>query len=149
MRAVIQRVRQAELHIDGELHASIDKGIVALVAVGNQDETKDIQFISDKILNLRIFPDENDSMNLSLTDVGGDLMIVSQFTLYGDCRKGRRPSYSNAMSPESAREIYEGFLEHIRSHKGKVVSGRFQAMMDVTLCNWGPVTLLLDSKKTF
>ena len=149
MRAVVQRVRQATLHIDGDLYSSIDRGIVALVAVGAGDETEDILHISDKILNLRIFPDENDTMNLSLGDIGGDLMIVSQFTLYGDCRKGRRPSYSGAMNPQSALNIYEEFVDRMRSHRGKVVTGRFQAMMDVTLTNWGPVTLLLDSKKTF
>jgi len=149
VRAVVQRVSQAKVTVDGEITGEIRKGIVVLLGIGQDDTEKDIQYLSDKIVNLRIFEDENGKMNISLLDIEGELLIVSQFTLYGDCRKGKRPSYDKAARPENAEALYDKFVEACRKYDIKVETGKFQAMMMVEIHNDGPVTLLLDSKKEF
>ena len=149
MRAVVQRVSRAKVTVDGEITGEIGKGIVVLLGIGQDDTEKDIQYLSDKIVNLRIFEDENGKMNVSLLDVKGELLIVSQFTLYGDCRKGKRPSYDKAARPENAEVLYEDFVKACRRYDIRVETGKFQAMMMVEIHNDGPVTLLLDSKKEF
>lgn len=120
-----------------------------MLGVGQEDSDTDIVWLADKIINLRVFEDENDKMNLSLNDINGSMLIVSQFTLYGDCRKGKRPSYDKAARPEAAEVLYEKFVEYCRSKSVNVQTGKFQAMMMVEIHNDGPVTLLLDSKKDF
>jgi D-tyrosyl-tRNA(Tyr) deacylase len=149
MRAVVQRVSKAQVTIGKDVVGKIEKGLVVLLGVGLDDSVKDAQYLADKIVNLRIFDDENGKMNLSSLDVGGELLIVSQFTLLGDCRRGKRPSYDKAARPEVAGELYEKFIEHCRGYNIKVETGEFQAMMNVEIHNDGPVTLLLDSKKEF
>jgi len=150
MRAVVQRVSRAEVRVDGKVVGKIGKGILVLLGVGQDDNDQDLQWMADKVVNLRIFEDENEKMNLSVLDVGGQVLVVSHFTLYGDCRKGKRPSYSSAASPADAERMYNEFVKTIESRYGiKVETGVFQAMMEVDLVNDGPVTLLLDSKKTF
>jgi D-tyrosyl-tRNA(Tyr) deacylase len=149
MRAVVQRVSRAEVRVGGESTGRIGRGLLVLVAAGNDDGDADIAYTVDKIVNLRIFPDDAGNMNLALKDVGGALLIVSQFTLYGDCRKGRRPSFIAAMPPEPAEKMYEQFVAAARQSGVPVETGRFRAMMDVELVNDGPVTLLIDSKKEF
>ena len=146
MRAVLQRVSHAEVTVDGGTVAKIGHGILALVAVSREDTDKDLQWMARKIAELRIFNDSEGKLNLSLQDTGGDLLVVSQFTLYGDCRKGRRPSYSDAAPPAEAEKMYEEFVETMRRIVPGVQTGRFQAMMDVSLTNDGPVTLILDSR---
>jgi D-aminoacyl-tRNA deacylase len=148
MRAVVQRVSEAKVTVEGEVTGAIDNGIVILLGVTDNDTEKDTNYLVDKIANLRIFPDHEDKMNLSLRDVKGEALVISQFTLFGDCRKGRRPSYAHAASPELANGLYELFIEKMKQIL-PVASGRFQTMMDVHLVNSGPVTLLLDSKKNF
>lgn len=145
MRAVLQRVSHAEVAVDGGTVARIGHGILALVAVSREDTDKDLQWMARKIAELRIFNDSEGKLNLSLKDTGGELLVVSQFTLYGDCRKGRRPSYSDAAPPAEAEKMYEEFVETMRRIVPGVQTGRFQAMMDVSLTNDGPVTLILDS----
>jgi len=150
MRAVVQRVKRAEVRVEGRITGRIEKGIMVLLGVGEDDENKDLEYMADKIMKLRIFEDDNDKMNLSVRDVGGNVLVVSQFTLYGDCRKGNRPSYSTAARPEKAKEYYDRFIEYISNkYNIKVESGIFQASMEVDFINDGPVTLMLDSKKTF
>ena len=150
MRAVVQRVSRAEVRVDNKTVGKIGKGILVLLGVGQDDNEQDLQWMADKVVNLRIFEDENDKMNLSVLDVGGQALVVSQFTLYGDCRKVKRRSYSSAAAPGDAERMYNAFVEAIESKYGiKVETGVFQAMMEVYLVNDGPVTLLLDSKKTF
>lgn len=150
MRAVVQRVLEAHVNVGEETVGKIDKGILVLLGVGQNDTEKDIEWLADKVLNLRIFEDENDKMNLSLLDIKGEILVVSQFTLYGDCRKGRRPSYSSAAKPDKGNEYYEKFVKYIKGkYDLKVETGVFQADMKVHLINDGPVTLLLDSEKTF
>ena len=146
MRAVIQRVRHAEVVVNGATVAYIGKGILALVAVSREDTCEDLHWMARKIIELRIFNDGEGKLNLSLQDTGGELLVVSQFTLYGDCRKGRRPSYSRAASPPEAEKMYEQFVEIVRRIMPGVQTGKFQAMMDVSLTNNGPVTLILDSR---
>ena len=146
MRAVLQRVRHAEVAVGGKAVASIGNGILALVAVSREDTDKDLHWMARKILELRIFNDREGKLNLSLLDTAGELLVVSQFTLYGDCRKGRRPSYSEAASPAEAEKMYEKFVETVRRIVPGVQTGKFQAMMDVSLTNDGPVTLILDSR---
>jgi len=146
MRAVLQRVRHAEVAVGGKAVASIGNGILALVAVSREDTDKDLHWMARKILELRIFNDREGKLNLSLQDTAGELLVVSQFTLYGDCRKGRRPSYSEAASPAEAEKMYEKFVETVRRIVPGVQTGKFQAMMDVSLTNDGPVTLILDSR---
>lgn len=149
MRAVIQRVSRAKVSVGGETTGEIGRGILVLLGVSRDDAEKEADFLLDKILNLRIFEDGDGKMNLSLPDVDGELLVVSQFTLYGDARKGRRPSFIEAAAPERANELYEYFLSQARKKLAKVEAGRFQAMMDVELVNDGPVTILLDSSKLF
>jgi D-aminoacyl-tRNA deacylase len=145
MRAVIQRVSQAKVLVDGGEVARIKEGILALVAISHQDTEKDLQWMARKIIELRIFDDAQGKLNLSLQDAGGQLLIVSQFTLYGDCRKGRRPSYTQAAPPSEAQKRYQQFIEIVRQWIPDVQTGQFQAMMEVALVNSGPVTLILDS----
>ena len=145
MRAVVQRVNKAEVAIEGESVGRIGPGILALVAISRQDTEKDLHWMARKIIELRIFDDEEGKLNLSLQDVKGQLLIVSQFTLYGDCRKGRRPSYIDAAPPPEAEKLYQKFVSLAREFIPDVQTGQFQAMMEVTLTNSGPVTLILDS----
>lgn len=150
MRAVVQRVSRSEVVANGNLNGRIDKGILVLLAVGHEDNEADMEYLADKIISLRIFDDKDGKMNLSLLDTGGQVMVISQFTLFGDCRKGRRPSYSEAAGPETASRLYNKFVEYIRGkYPVHVETGIFQADMKVSLTNDGPVTLLLDSKKMF
>ena len=149
MRAVIQRVKHASVNVDGIRTGSISKGIVTFLGIHRNDQAKEIVWMAEKIINLRIFPDPDGKMNISLADINAEMLIVSQFTLYGDCRKGRRPGYSEAAAPEIAEQIYNRFVDEVRKKGIKAATGRFQAMMDVTLVNDGPVTLLLDSEKNF
>ncbi|WP_409270773.1 D-aminoacyl-tRNA deacylase [Neobacillus sp. SCS-31] len=146
MRAVVQRSREASVMVDGETVGEISSGLVVLLGVTHDDTEKDAAFLADKIANLRIYEDESGKMNLSLLDVGGDILSVSQFTLYGDCRKGRRPNFMAAAKPELANSLYEAFNSFLREKGIKVETGRFGAMMDVSLINDGPVTLILDSQ---
>ncbi|NLM72740.1 MAG: D-tyrosyl-tRNA(Tyr) deacylase [Clostridiaceae bacterium] len=150
MRAVVQRVKRAEVRVEGQVTGKIGNGLLILLGVGQDDDQKDLAYLADKIMNLRIFEDSEDKMNLSVLDVGGQVLVVSQFTLYGDCRKGKRPSYSSAARPELAEKYYNEFIEYVRNnYKIQVETGVFQAMMEVDFINDGPVTLLIDSKKTF
>ncbi|HHV29387.1 D-aminoacyl-tRNA deacylase [Acetivibrio mesophilus] len=149
MRAVVQRVTASKVTVEGEITGEIGKGLMVLLGVGCDDSEKDVGYLADKIVNLRIFEDENGKMNLSLKDVGGELLVVSQFTLYGDCRKGKRPGFDKAARPEAAKELYEKFVQECQNYGVKVETGRFQAMMMVEIHNDGPVTMLIDSKKEF
>jgi D-tyrosyl-tRNA(Tyr) deacylase len=147
MRVVVQRSKAASVTVDGTVVGEIEKGFVLLVGVTHDDIQADAAFMADKIANLRVFEDEAGKMNLSLLDVGGEVLSVSQFTLYGDCRKGRRPNFMEAARPEHAKEIYELFNGLLREKGIKVETGVFGAMMDVQLVNDGPVTLIVESKK--
>ena len=149
MRAVVQRVSSSKVTVDGEVIGDINKGLLVLLGVTHEDTSKDVDYIIDKVLNLRIFEDENEKMNLSLKDVEGELLVVSQFTLYGDCRKGRRPSFSTAARPELATKLYEEFIEKSRKEGIVTQTGQFGAHMMVDLTNDGPVTILLESNRTF
>lgn len=149
MRAVVQRVVSSNVKVDGETTGEIDKGLLVLLGVGEDDTPKDTAYMVDKIVNLRIFEDEDEKMNLSLKDVGGELLVVSQFTLYGDCKKGRRPGFSDAARPDKADEYYIDFVNNARELGVKTETGKFQTHMMVELINDGPVTLLVDSKKNF
>lgn len=149
MRAVIQRVKRASVTINGEIIGKIGKGLLVLLGVSENDTEKDALYLLEKTLNLRIFEDPDEKMNLSLMDVSGELLVVSQFTLYGDCRKGRRPSFIQAATPIDATLLYEYFVSSARQKLLRVETGKFQAMMDVELVNDGPVTILLDSEKNF
>ena len=146
MRAVVQRVTNADVKIDGRVNGKIDDGLLVLLGVGNGDTEEDMKYIEDKIIKLRIFSDENDKMNLSLEDVGGSMLVISQFTLYGDCSHGRRPYFGNAMEPVSANEMYEKFVPYIREQGIHTETGEFGADMKVSLTNDGPVTIILESK---
>ena len=149
MRAVVQRVKRAEVRVEGGTVGAIGRGILVLLGVAKTDTPEDAQALADKILNLRIFDDSAGRMNLSLLETKGELLCVSQFTLYGDCRKGRRPSYDQAARPEAAARLYDAFVAVARAGGVTVQTGQFQAMMDVELVNDGPVTLLLDSERVF
>lgn len=149
MRAVIQRVKNASVDINGIKKGTISTGIVTFLGIHRSDDRQEITWMADKIINLRIFPDPDGKMNISLADINAEMLIVSQFTLYGDCRKGRRPGYSGAAPPEIAEPIYNRFVDEVRKKGIIAATGKFQAMMDVTLVNDGPVTLLLDSDKKF
>ncbi|MCX5875733.1 MAG: D-aminoacyl-tRNA deacylase [Deltaproteobacteria bacterium] len=149
MRAVVQRVSQAAVCVDDQLCGAIGPGLLVLLGVGKNDSEQDAALLADKIVNLRIFDDEQGLMNLSLIETHGEMLVVSQFTLFGDCRKGRRPSYSTAAPPAEAAHLYERFIHEIRTRQITVATGKFQAMMTVTLVNNGPVTLLLDTEKQF
>jgi D-aminoacyl-tRNA deacylase len=149
MRAIVQRVSQARVIVAEQTVGEIAAGVLVLLGVSREDQTGDADYLADKILNLRIFGDEQGKMNLSLLDINAAMLVVSQFTLYGDARKGRRPSYIDAAEPEKAKALYEYFIAQVRSQGINVETGVFQAMMQVNLTNDGPVTILLDSKKTF
>jgi D-tyrosyl-tRNA(Tyr) deacylase len=149
MRAVVQRVREASVRVDGEVVGRIGHGLLVLLGVGQQDGPEDAAYLADKVVHLRIFADDEGKMNRSLLDTGGALLVVSQFTLWGDCRKGRRPSFVAAAEPERAKGLYQVFIRHARDSGVAVESGRFQEAMLVSLVNDGPVTLLLDSTKEF
>jgi D-aminoacyl-tRNA deacylase len=146
MRVVVQRSKKAKVTVNEEVTGQISKGLVLLVGVTHQDTEEDAAFLADKIANLRIFEDDAGKMNLSLLDVGGEILSVSQFTLYCDCRKGRRPNFMEAARPEQANQLYEGFNGLLREKGIKVETGIFGAMMDVELINDGPVTLIVESK---
>lgn len=148
MRAVVQRASRASVAIGGTTVAAIGPGLVILLGIRASDTAADIAWLTDKIINLRIFEDPDGKMNISLADMGGEMLIVSQFTLYGDCRKGRRPGFSTAAPPEIAEPLYNQFIDLARKSGIRVATGTFQAAMQVELVNDGPVTLLLDSEKT-
>jgi D-tyrosyl-tRNA(Tyr) deacylase len=147
MRAVIQRVSRAGVRVDGQTTGEIGPGLLILLGVGQGDTSREADFLLDKIINLRIFEDAGGKMNLSLLETGGQLMVVSQFTLYADCRKGRRPSFTDAGPPGEAQKLYDYFVEAARQRGLQVATGVFQALMEVELVNSGPVTILLDSSK--
>lgn len=147
MRAVIQLVSQATVSVEGQVVAAIGHGLLTLLGVGAQDREPDADYLADKIAGLRIFPDQHGQMNLSLAATGGQLLVVSQFTLYGDCRKGRRPSFSQAAPPEAAKRLYLYFIERLRGQGIPPACGVFQAEMSVALVNQGPATIILDSSK--
>lgn len=149
MRAVVQRVSEARVRVDSEVVGEIRAGLLVFLGVGREDTEKDVDFLTDKTTNLRIFPDEAQKMNLSLLDAGGAMLVVSQFTLHGDCRKGRRPAFIAAAPPEQAEPLYERFVAQVGKRGVPVAAGRFGAMMEVELVNDGPVTLLLDSGGAF
>jgi D-tyrosyl-tRNA(Tyr) deacylase len=146
VRAVIQRVKKAKVTVDNNIVGSINQGFVVLLGVTHEDTLEDIKYLAEKIINLRIFEDEQGKLNLSLVDIQGEILSVSQFTLYADCRKGRRPSFTNAAPPEMANNLYLEFNNYLRELGIKVATGVFQAHMDVELVNNGPVTIILDSK---
>lgn len=149
MRAVVQRVLHAEVTVDGEVIGAIQKGLLVLVAVEASDSEGDVAYMSRKLLGLRIFDDSEGKMNLSVTDVKGEVLLISQFTLFGDCRKGTRPSFSRAASPELAEALYLQLVDKIRQEDTPVSTGRFRARMKVSSANEGPVTLIIDSRKLF
>ena len=146
MRSVVQRVKNAKVEIDGKISGEIGEGLLVLLGVCDEDTDADLKWLADKIIGLRIFSDDNDKMNLSLSDVGGGLLIVSQFTLYGDCKKGRRPNFTAAGNPEYAEKMYLKFVDYCREKTDIVQTGKFRADMKVSLLNDGPVTLIIDSK---
>ncbi len=147
MKVVLQRVGSAHVRVDDAEVGRIGPGLLVFVGVGKEDGSEDVDYMVGKIRNLRIFEDGDGRMNRSVVEVGGELLIVSQFTLYGDCRRGRRPSFDSAAPPDQARDLYDQLVNTLRASGLKVEAGRFQAMMDVELVNDGPVTILLDSKK--
>lgn len=149
MRACVQRVSQGSVTVDGEVCGEIGPGFVVLLGVAQDDTDQDVQRMADKVVGLRVFEDEAGQMNRSIVDSGGAMLVVSQFTLLGDCRKGRRPSFIDAAPPEMAERLYEQFVEQVRAQGVEVATGRFRTMMNVSLVNEGPVTLLLDSRRQF
>ncbi|HET7522428.1 MAG TPA: D-aminoacyl-tRNA deacylase [Bacillales bacterium] len=146
MRVVVQRSKEASVKVEGQIAGQIHHGLMLLVGVAHDDTPDDAQYVADKVANLRIFEDEHGKMNVSLIDVGGSALSISQFTLYGDCRKGRRPNFMAAAKPDKAKELYEVFNQALREKGVAVETGKFGAMMDVQLTNYGPVTLLVESK---
>ena len=149
MRAVVQRVVRGSVAVEGRKVCEIGPGLVVLLAVGHGDTAEDAGYLADKIANLRIFEDNQGKMNLSVLDTGGSLLVVSQFTLYGDCRKGRRPSFTDAALPENAVSLYNKFVQNLEALGPRVETGHFREQMLVEILNDGPVTMLLDSKKGF
>ena len=149
MRAVVQRVTYSNVKVDGNIVGEINRGFNVLIGISKEDTEEDMKYIKDKLINLRVFEDENNKMNLSLSDIQGELLIISQFTLYGDCRKGRRPSFSSAARPEVATKLYEEFIEKARKEGIVTKTGQFGAHMMVDLTNDGPVTILLESNRDF
>jgi D-aminoacyl-tRNA deacylase len=149
MRAVVQRVSRAKVTVAGETTGGIGHGLLVLLGVGQGDTAASAEYLADKIVGLRIFEDDAGKMNRSVAEVGGAVLVVSQFTLYGDVRKGKRPSFDDAARPEKARELYEHFVERVRASGLRCETGRFQEMMEVELINDGPVTILLDSERVF
>jgi D-tyrosyl-tRNA(Tyr) deacylase len=146
MRAVLQRVSQARVRVGDEVTGEIGRGLLVLLGVAQGDTAEQARWLAEKIIGLRIFPDDEGKMTRDVTEAGGAVLVVSQFTLYGDCRKGRRPSFIEAAPPETAIPLYEAFIEAVRALGVRVATGRFGAMMDVELVNAGPVTLIVDSK---
>ena len=146
MKVLIQRVKKASVTIDNNMYSSINKGILALVGIEKGDTPEEVQKLAKKIVNLRIFPDENDKMNRSIIDIRGEMLIVSQFTLCGDCKKGTRPSFDKSASPEDANKLYEDFIKEVQTYGIQTGTGQFGAMMDVELINDGPVTFMLEVK---
>jgi D-tyrosyl-tRNA(Tyr) deacylase len=149
VRAVLQRVRECRVEVSGALCGQIPGGLLVYLGVGREDTDRDIAYLADKVVHLRIFPDEQGKMNRSVVETGGQVLVVSQFTLYGDAREGRRPSYSSAAEPETARRMYERFVAALRRAGLTVATGEFAARMEVRYVNEGPVTILLDSEKRF
>ena len=149
MRVVVQRVTSSKVIVDNKVVGEINKGLNLLIGFSKEDTDEDLLYLKDKIVNLRIFEDNNEKMNLSLLDVKGDILAISQFTLYGDCRKGRRPNFMEAEGGDRARALYERFVELLRETNLKVETGEFGAHMKVDILNDGPVTIILDSKKNF
>lgn len=149
MRAVVQRVKSARVEVEGECVGVIDGGLLVFLGVTHNDSDKDAKYLAEKIAGLRIFEDADDKMNLSVQDVGGSILSVSQLTLFGDCRRGRRPSFTEAAGADQGNALYEAFNEALRAQGMNVETGRFQAHMEVSLVNDGPVTMLLDSTKQF
>lgn len=149
MRAVVQKVSRAKVSVDGQTIGQIEKGFLVLLGVYKEDTDKDLDYIYKKVTGLRVFEDENDQMNLALNDVGGELLVVSQFTLYGDARKGRRPSFTDAAKGDLAKSLYEDFITRAKADGFNCKSGEFGAHMEVEFVNDGPVTILLDSFKNF
>jgi D-tyrosyl-tRNA(Tyr) deacylase len=149
VRAVVQRVSEAAVRVEGEVVGRIGSGLTVLLGVARDDGKTDADLLADKVVHLRVFPDAEGQMNRSVLDVAGGVLVVSQFTLLGDVRKGRRPSYGDAAEPDLARQLYQRFVERLRSSGLEVATGVFRAMMDVALVNNGPVTILLDSRKQF
>ena len=149
MRVVVQRVTSSKVAVDGNIVGAIGKGFNLLIGISKDDTIEDLKYIKDKVVNLRVFEDENDKLNLSLLDIKGEILAISQFTLYGDCRKGRRPNFMNAMGGEEAEKLYETFVGLLKETGLKVECGRFGAHMNVDIQNDGPVTILIDSKKEF
>ena len=149
MRAVVQKVSQSKVTVDGEITGEIGQGLMVLLGVTHTDTEADARYMAEKIANLRIFEDDEEKLNLSVKDIGGAVLSVSQFTLYGDCRRGRRPSFTEAARPDVANALYETFNTFLREEGVQVETGRFQTHMMVDLTNDGPVTVLLDSSKNF
>lgn len=149
MRAVVQRVSSASVHVDGRLTGAIERGLLVLVGVGSHDEAADVEYMAGRIRDLRIFPDEAGKMNRDVGQAGGAVLLVSQFTLFGDVRNGRRPSFIESAPPDLARGLYEGLAAALRARGLRVETGEFRAHMDVSLVNDGPVTILIDSRKVF
>lgn len=149
MRAVVQRVLKSSVEVDGQVVGSINKGFNVLLGIETEDTLQDVAYLAEKVLFLRVFEDEEEKMNLSLKEVDGEVLCVSQFTLMGDCRKGRRPNFMNAAKPDQALTLYEAFVSNLENQGIRVATGVFQADMKVSILNDGPVTVLLDSKKVF
>lgn len=149
MRAVVQRVLNSKVTVDGKVVGEIGRGFNVLLGIHKEDGIEDINYLAEKIVNLRVFEDENGKLNKSLLEVGGELLIVSQFTLYGDCRKGRRPNFMDALGGEEAKSLYKTFIDKCKTYEVKVEEGIFGADMKVSIENDGPVTLMLESNKTF
>lgn len=149
MRAVVQRVKKSRVTVEGRITGEISQGLMVLLGVGQEDSDADMNYLVEKIVNLRIFEDSDGKMNKSLLDISGELLVVSQFTLYGDCRRGRRPGFDKAAKPDTAKKMYDDFVNKCREYGISTETGIFQADMLVDISNDGPVTILLDSKKEF
>ena len=147
MRAVVQRVKKGSVETEKKEIGKIKEGLVVLLGVGQKDVKKDAEYLAEKIINLRIFEDKGGKMNLSVKDINGQILVISQFTLYGDCKKGRRPSFISAALPDKAVKLYDYFVKYIKNYSLKIETGEFQTMMLVKIFNNGPVTILLDSEK--